>query len=550
MPHGGKILIDELAAQGVARVFLVPGESFLAALDALYEFPPIQTILCRHECGATMMAEATGKLTGKPGIAFATRGPGAANALGGVYVAREDATPMILFIGLPPMGMEGRAPFQEIDIEQLYSGVAKWVGVIRDTARIPDYVARAFHIALSGRPGPVVIGLPEDVLSASVEVQTGKPLVVPAQRPSEKEMAEIAAMIARAHRPLVIAGGGGWTAGAQRDIEAFAAKFDIPVATAFRCQDYVDNRHPCYVGHASFIPDAKLAAGIRAVDLIIAAGAELGDVTTGGYTHIGQPDQRIILAHPEPQAAPKVCRAVLTATATADGFAAALAALAPPAERPWASYRKSLRNDFEASLSPLTTPGDVKLEEVARLMSEILPENAVITNGAGNFMTFLHRYFVYKGFPSQVGPASGYMGYALPAGIAAKLASPKSPVVAFAGDGCFQMTGQEIATAIQHDVPLVLVIANNGMHGTIRMHQERRYPGRVSGTTLVNPDFAALAKSYGAYGETITKMADFEPAFRRALAADRLTLLDLKIDPEAITPVRTLSSFRAGVSKQ
>ncbi len=356
-------------------------------------------------------------------------------------------------------------------------------------------------------------------------------------------------MIARAHRPLVIAGGGGWTAAAQRDIEAFAAKFDIPVATAFRCQDYVDNRHPCYVGHASFIPDAKLSAAIRAADLIIAAGAELGDVTTGGYTHIGQPDQTIILAHPSPKDAPSVCRAALTVAATAEGFTGALAALDAPAERPWAAYRLDLRTAYEASLSPLATPGDVKLEEVARSMSEILPENAVITNGAGNFMTFLHRYFVYKGFPSQVGPASGYMGYALPAAIAAKLASPERPVVAFAGDGCFQMTGQEIATAIQYAVPLVLVIANNGMHGTIRMHQERRYPGRVSGTSLVNPDFAALARSYGAHGETITRTADFEPAFRRALAADRLTLLDLKIDPEAITPVRTLSSFRAGASK-
>jgi len=545
MRHGGKILIDELAAQGVERVFLVPGESFLAALDALYEFAAIRTILCRHECGATMMAEATGKLTGRPGIAFVTRGPGAANAVGGVYVAREDATPMILFIGLPPTAMEGRAPFQEIDIEQLYAGIAKWVDVIRDPRSIPDIVARAFHTALSGRPGPVVIGLPEDVLSASADVEAGKPVGAPVVRPSEKEMAEIAAMIARARRPLVIVGGGGWTQSAQRDVEAFATKFDIAVATAFRCQDYVDNRHPCYVGHASFIPDAKLAAGIRAADLVIAAGAELGDVTTGGYTHIGHPDQTIILAHPSPKDAPSVCRAALTVSATAEGFAAALTALDAPALRPWGPYRLSLRHGYEASLAPITMPGDVKLEEVARLMSEILPDNAVITNGAGNFMTFLHRYFVYKGFPSQVGPASGYMGYALPAAIAAKLAAPERSVVAFAGDGCFQMTGQEIATAIQHEVALVLVIANNGMHGTIRMHQERRYPGRVSGTTLVNPDFAALAKSYGAYAETITKTADFEPAFRRALAADRLTLLDLKIDPEAITPVRTLSSFRA-----
>ena len=465
------------------------------------------------------------------------------------YVAREDATPMVLFIGLPPSSADGRAPFQEIDIERLYSGVAKDVSVIRDTERIPEHVARAFHTALTGRPGPVVLGLPEDVLSATVDAKPAPQIGMPAGIPSTAEMSEIAAMIARAQRPIIIAGGGGWTPAAQRDIEAFAAKFDIPIATAFRCQDYVDNRHRCYVGHASFIPDAKLAAGIRRADLIIAAGAELGDVTTGGYTHIGQPDQTIILAHPDPRAAPAVCRAALTVTATAEGFAGALAQLEPPAEHPWAAYRLSLRNDFEGSLSPLTTPGDVKLEEVARLMSEILPEDAVITNGAGNFMTFLHRYFVYKGFPSQVGPASGYMGYALPAGIAAKLARPESPVVAFAGDGCFQMTGQEIATAIQYSVPLVLIIANNGMHGTIRMHQERRYPGRVSGTTLVNPDFAALAKSYGAYGETITKTADFEPAFRRALAADRLTLLDLKIDPEAITPTRTLSSFRAGASK-
>jgi acetolactate synthase-1/2/3 large subunit len=545
MPHGGKILIDELTAHGVARVFLVPGESFLAALDALYDSPAIRTILCRHECGATMMAEATGKLTGKPGIAFATRGPGAANALGGVYVAREDATPMILFVGLPPTSADGRAPFQEIDIERLYAGIAKDVSVIRDTKRIPEYVAHAFHTALSGRSGPVVIGLPEDVLSATTDAEPVKPAVIAEQRPSEKEMAEIAAMIARAHRPLLLAGGGGWTYAAQRDIENFAAKFDMPVATAFRCQDYVDNRHLCYVGHASFIPDAKLAAGIRAADLIIAAGAELGDVTTGGYTLVGAPDQTIIQAHPSAKDAPSVCRAALSVTATAQGFAGALAELAPPAECPWAAWRLSLRHAYEASLSPLPMPGEVKLEEIAHKVSEILPEHAIVTNGAGNYMTFLHRYFVYKGFPTQLAPASGYMGYGLPAAIAAKLAFPDRPVVALAGDGCFQMTGQEIATAIQCAAPLVLILANNGMHGTIRMHQERRYPGRVSGTSLMNPDFAALARSYGAYGETITRTQDFEPAFRRALAADRLTLLDLKLDPEAVTPVRTLSAFRA-----
>jgi acetolactate synthase I/II/III large subunit len=543
MPHGGNLLINALSAHGVSHVFFVPGESYLAALDALHEHSSIHSIMCRHECGATMMAEAFAKITGRPGVAFATRGPGATNAAGGVYVAREDATPMVLFIGLPPVSMEGRAPFQEIDIEGLYAPIAKRVEIVRETRLLPERVAAAFHDASQGRPGPVVLGLPENILSAEAQAAPCQPVAVLAQPPSETEMTEALRLISQSKRPIVIAGGGGWTPRAAAATLSFAEKFDIPVATAFRCQDYVDNRHRCHAGHASFIPDAKLAAGLASSDLIIALGAELGDVTTGGYRYVGLSEQTLILAHPDPAAAPSVCRPTLTITANAEDFATALAALDAPADIPWSSWRKSLRSAYEASLVPLPTPGELKLAEVAHFLSEALPDDAIVTNGAGNYMTFLHRYFVYKGFPTQLAPASGYMGYGLPAGIAAKLAFPDRPVVALAGDGCFQMTSQEISTAVQHNVPIVLLIANNGIHGTIRMHQERTYPGRVSGTSLVNPDFASLARGYGAIGETVARGAEFEPAFRRALGNDRLTVLDLKLDPEAITPVRTLSEF-------
>lgn len=557
MAHGGKILIDQLAAHGVSRIFEVPGESFLAALDGLYDMPAMQTIICRHEGGAALMAEATGKLTGRPGIAFATRGPGVVNAVAGVYVAQQDATPMILFVGLPTTPLEERAPFQEIDIEALFAGIAKWTAVIRSADRISEYVGRAFRVAQSGRPGPVVIGLPENVLSSPSTAPLVPPTSLAGGAPTSRDMSELAQRLEAAERPLLVVGGPGWSADVGRAIGTFAAAFDLPIASSFRCQDYVDNRHPCYVGHLGFTTDRKLKDGLRAADLVIAIGAELGDIATGGYSLLGGPGQTFVQVHPEPSAILGYRDASLVIAATSEAFAEALPGFAPnlrgpaggtPPERRWSRFRSDLRAAYEASLAPRATPGAVRMEDVVTTVSRVLPESGLITNGAGNYSQWVHRYFEFKRFRSGLAPTSGTMGYGLPAAIAAKLEHPEAPVVCFAGDGCFAMTSNELGTAVQYGLPMVILIANNGMYGTIRMHQERAYPGRPNGTSIVNPDFAALARSHGAHGETVTRGADFEGVFRAALHADRPFVIDLKLDPEAINPMETLSGVREGAA--
>ena len=552
MPHGGHLLIDQLAAHGVQRVFEVPGESFLAALDGLYDTPAIRTIICRHEGAAAMMAEATGKITGAPGIAFATRGPGVTNAVSGVYVAQQDATPMILFVGLPATPLEERAPFQEIDIAALFSSVAKWTAVIRSADRIPEYVARAFRIATSGRPGPVVIGLPENVLSAQSTAHVLAPAAAVGAAPASRDMSDLAQRLGAAERPLLIVGGPGWSPTVQRAIEEFATAFDVPLAASFRCQDYVDNRHASYVGHLGFTTDPKLKAGLKAADLVIAVGAELGDIATGGYSLLGGPGQTVVQIHPEPAAIVGYREAALSIAATSAAFAETLATFAPnlrgAAERRWAHFRQDLRSAYEESLAPRTTPGAVRMEDVVRTVSRLLPEDGFVTNGAGNYSQWVHRYFQFKGYRSGLAPTSGSMGYGLPAAIAAKLAYPERPVVAFAGDGCFAMTAAELSTAVQYGLPLVIPIANNGMYGTIRMHQERAFPGRPNGTSLVNPDFAAFARAHGAAGATVTRGEDFEAVFRDALDADVPFVIDLRLDPEAITPMETLTGVRGGAA--
>jgi acetolactate synthase-1/2/3 large subunit len=550
MPHGGKLLIDQLAAHGVTRVFEVPGESFLAALDGLYDAPAIRTIVCRHEGGAAMMAEATGKLTGQPGIAFATRGPGVVNAVAGVYVAQQDATPMILFVGLPTTPLEERAPFQEIDIAALFSGIAKWTAVIRSADRIPELVTRAFRVATSGRPGPVVIGLPENVLSAESAARILPPAAVAGAAPSSRDMSDLAQRLGAAERPLLVVGGPGWSQSVQRAVEDLAAAFDVPMAASFRCQDYVDNRHRCYVGHLGFTTDRKLKAGLKAADLVIAVGAELGDIATGGYALLGGPEQTFVQIHPEPSAIVGYRDAAVAIAATSEAFAEALSDFAPnlrgAAERPWARFRRDLRAAYEDSLVPRQTPGAVRMEDVVRTVSALLPEDGFVTNGAGNYSQWVHRYFEFKGYRTGLAPTSGSMGYGLPAAVAAKLAHPERPVVCFAGDGCFAMTCNELGTAVQYGLPMVVLIANNGMYGTIRMHQERNFPGRPNGTSLINPDFAALARAHGAEGATVTRGADFEAVFREALAADVPFVVDLRLDPEAITPIETLTAVREG----
>ena len=547
MRHGGKILIDQLEVQGASAAFTVPGESFLAALDGLHDSNRIKTVICRQEGGASMMAEAWGKVTGDPGICFVTRGPGAANAMSGLHIAQQDSTPMIMFLGMPGEKHEDREAFQEIETKQLFSSFVKWAAVIRSTSRIPEYVSRAFHTAKNGRPGPVVLGLPEDMLSSMGDAADNKPARFAEPAASPADVAQLKAALAKAQRPVMIIGGPGWSKAIETKVTAFAERFDMPVAAAFRFQDYMDNRHKNYIGHAGIGLDAKLAAAIKGADLLLVVGARLGEMTTSGYTliDIPNPSSYLVHVHPAGNELGSVYRADLPINATAASFADLLESLPKPASTPWSGLRKELRGIYEASLKPIATPGSVQFAEVVRTVSDMLPANGIVTNGAGNYAAFVHRYTQYKGFRSCLAPTSGSMGYGLPAAIAAKLADPTRTVVNYAGDGCFLMTGQELATAVQYGLNIVTIVANNGMYGTIRAHQERHYPERVVGTTLINPDFAAYARSFGGHGETVERTADFKPAFERALNAGKPSIIEVKIDPEALTPRQTLSQIRA-----
>src|SRR6185503_15537195 len=541
MRHGGKILIDQLEAQGATTAFTVPGESFLAALDGLHDSNRIKTIICRQEGGAAMMAEAWGKITGEPGICFVTRGPGAANAMSGLHVAQQDSTPMLAFVGMPSSGHEDREAFQEIEIKQVFGSYVKWATVIRQTERIPEYVSHAIHVARSGRPGPVVLGLPEDMLAAACEAQDAKPARIAEAHPAAADLALLKEKLAGAKRPLIIIGGPGWSTACQKAMETFADRFDLAVAPAFRYQDYIDNRHRCYVGCAGIGIDAKLGAAVKDADLLIVLGARLGEMTTAGYTLVDIPNPAPFLVHihPSPDELGSVYRPDLPIAATTRAFTEALARFEPPAKVAWSARRAELRAAYEQTLKPVALPGAVKMADVIRTVSELLPENGIVTNGAGNFAAFVHRYFEYKGYRTCLAPTSGSMGYGMPAAIAAKLAHPTRPVVNIQGDGDFMMTGQELATAAQYGLPIVTIIANNGMYGTIRMHQEREYPDRIVGTTLVNPDFAAYARSFGADGYTIESTADFAPAFRAALASSKPSVIEVKLDPEALSPRKT-----------
>ncbi len=546
MRHGGKILIDQLETQGASAAFTVPGESFLAALDGLHDSNRIKTVICRQEGGAAIMAEAWGKVTGDPGICFVTRGPGAANAMAGLHIAQQDSTPMIMFLGLPGEKHEDREAFQEIETKSLFSSFVKWAAVIRSTSRIPEYVSRAFHTAKNGRPGPVVLGLPEDMLSAKGEAPDAKAAKFADPAPSAADAAELKKLLAGAKRPLMIIGGPLWSKKIQKQVETFAERFDMPVAAAFRFQDYIDNRHRCYAGHAGIGLDAKLAAAIKAADVLIVIGARLGEMTTSGYTliEIPNPTQTLVHVHPSGNELGSVYRADLPINATAATFADLLESLPAPSSKPWSGTTKELHDAFLASLQPLPGPGSMQFAEVVRTVSDMMPEHSIVTNGAGNYAAFVHRYMQYKGYRTCLAPTSGSMGYGLPAAIAAKLHDPTRTVVNFAGDGCFLMTGQEMATAAQYGLGIVTIVANNGMYGTIRAHQERQYPERVSGTTLVNPDFAAYARAFGGHGETVERTADFKPAFERALATNKPSIIEVKIDPEALSPRQTLSQIR------
>jgi len=542
---GGRILADALERNGVTRAFCVPGESYLALLDALYE-SPINVTTCRQEGGAAMAAEAWGKLTGRPGIVMATRGPGATNASAGLHIGRQDSTAMILLLGQVARHMREREAFQEINIRAFFGEVSKWVAEIDRAERIPEFVSRAFHEATSGRPGPVVLGLPEDMLREEAVVTDAEPWVQVETYPGLTQMARLQKMLWAAQRPLAILGGPRWSEGAVAGMRRFAERFDLPVACSFRRQTLFDNEHPNYAGDFGLGANPALAKRLRDADLVLLIGGRMSEMPSGGYSHIAipEPGQTLVHVHPGAEELGRVYRPTLAINASPTAFVSALEGLEPPSEISWREETRQANAAFRAWTAPLKNPGPVQLSEIVAWLRDRLPDDAVIANGAGNYSGWVHRFFRYRRFGTQLAPTSGSMGYGMPAAIAAKLENPNRTVVAFAGDGCFQMTSQEFATAVQEKAAIVVIIVNNGIHGTIRMHQERDYPDRHIATDLVDPDFAALARAHGGHGETVTRTEDFAAAFNNALHAGKPAIIDLNFDPEAITPTRTMSEIR------
>ncbi len=546
---GGQLLVDTLRVNGVDTVFQVAGESFLAVLDALYDArDAIRCITCRQEGGAAFMAEAYGKLTGKPGVLIVTRGPGACNASIGVHTAHQDSTPMVVLIGQVAREQWEREAFQEVDFRRMYGPLAKWVGQVESAERIPEYVSRAFHIATSGRPGPAVLALPEDMLRDLADVAVPGPHHPAKAHPGPADMARLHAMLAAAKRPLMLVGGGDWDDASAADIQAFAEANDLPTACSFRRFDVVHNASPAYVGDLGTGAAKDLVKLVAETDLLIAVGARLGEITTQGYEILSSPEpkQTLIHIHPSAEELGRVFRPTLGMQSGVAQFAAAARALAPVARPAWADWRKAARAAYEAQLTPAAYKGPMHVGEAMVALRGMLPTDAIIATDAGNASGWPQRFLQF-GRPGRfLGPTSGAMGYAVPAAVAAAIAYPGRRVVGFAGDGAFMMSGQEMATAMQYGAAPILIVLNNNMFGTIRMHQERDFPARVHGTGLTNPDFAALARSYGAHGETVERTADFAPAFQRACDAGKLAVIEVKTDPDLITTRTTLTALREG----
>jgi acetolactate synthase-1/2/3 large subunit len=556
----GHALVEALIAQGVHTCFGVPGESYLAVLDGFHEHrEQIRFIACRQEGGAAFMAEAQGKLGGRPGVCFVTRGPGATNASIGVHTAFQDSTPMVLFVGQVAGDQRDREAFQEIDYRQMFSpgtlGLAKWVAEVQSADRLPEYVARAFHTAMQGRPGPVVLALPEDMLTTPTAAPV-LPRVEPVRAwPAPGALRELRSLLLASERPLLIAGGSGWDAESAAALQRFAENWQLPVACAWRFQDTFDNRHALYAGDVGIGINPKLAARVRAADLVIALGIRLGEMTTGGYTLLQapQPQQKLVHIHAGAEELGRVYAADLMLQASVSCAAKSLETLAAPPQVAWTAHTEAARADYEANLvAPPVDPMDMAV--LVKTLQRLLPEDTVYTNGAGNFAGWLHRYCRHPGLQhhgrTQLAPSSGAMGYGLPAAVAAALLEPQRWVVNLAGDGDFLMTGQELATATGHGAKkLISIVIDNGTYGTIRMHQEREYPGRVSGSDLYNPDFAALARAYGWRAECLDRTADFEPALQRAIEAGTPTLLHVKLDAEVSTSRATLSAIRAAATR-
>jgi len=552
---GGRILVDALLAQGCDRIFCVPGESYLAVLDALHDTPQIDLVVARQEGGVGFMAEADGALTGRPGIAFVTRGPGATNASIGVHVAMQDSTPMILFIGDVARGDRDREAFQEIDFTAMFAPIAKWAARIDDPRRIPEYVARAYSVAVNGRPGPVVLALPEDMLVEEADALPRPRVERLRQAVNQGVLANVVDTITAAQRPVAIVGGAGWNGDTGRAFGRFAEAFGVPVAAAFRRQDAIPNVSPVWAGNLGYGPNPKLVERVKAADVLLVVGARLGEATTDGYTLITpeHPGQTLIHVHPDPSELGRVYWTDLPVCAGVTSFALALESMLYRAGEPNRPSSKVFPNfqdgaDAHAEWLEWSTPqpreARLDLGMVVATMREILPPDAILCNGAGNFSGWWHRYWRYDGGPiCQLAPTAGAMGYGLPAAVAAARRQPHRRVVVLAGDGDFLMNGQELATAMRYGCDLLVLVIDNGSYGTIRMHQERTYPARISGTDLVNPDFAALARAYGAWAETVEETAGFADALDRALEQPRVKLLHLKTDVEQIGPALTIAGL-------
>jgi acetolactate synthase-1/2/3 large subunit len=541
-----EVLVDQLIAHGVRHVFCVPGESYLAVLDAFHD-RDIAVTVCRQEGGAAMMAEAIGKATGRPGIVFTTRGPGATNASPGIHIAQQDSTPLIMFVGQVGRDMREREAFQEVDFRAVFGSMTKWATEIDNPARVPEFVSRAFYAATSGRPGPVVIALPEDMLTERIDVADAPAFRPVETSPGAAEMRALGELFAAAKRPMILLGGSRWSEDAHAAIARFAEKFGVPVATTFRRAHLFDALHRCYAGDLGIGPNPKLVARVKNADLVVLVGGRLGELPSQGYTLLDIPGPQMIFVHVHPGAEElgRVYRPHLAIHAAPSAFAAALAALTPPAAIPWRAETEAAHADYLAwSGEPTAVPGGVNLGAIMVWLRDHLPADAVLCNGAGNYSGWIHRFYRFRRFATQIAPISGSMGYGLPAAVGVKRLYPERTVVSVNGDGDFLMNGQDFATAVQYGLPIVALVCDNGLYGTIRMHQEREYPGRISATELRNPDFAAYARAFGGCGLTVERTEDFPAAFREAEKSGKPAIIHLKIDPEAITPTMTLAQIR------
>jgi len=543
---GGQILVDQLAIQGVKHVFCVPGESYLAVLDALHD-SSVEITVCRQETGAALAAEATARLTGRPGVAFVTRGPGATNAAHAIHIAEHDSTPLILFVGQIERSMRARGAFQEMDFKAFFGSITKWVAEIDDPARIPEIVSRAFHVAMQGRPGPVVISLPEDMLVETAEAVDSVRVEPAPTWPGLTQMAELQKLLWAAKKPIAILGGSGWSAKAVDSFVRFAERFDLPVATSFRRAMLFPNGHKNFAGELGIGPNPKLLARVKDADLVLLVNGRMAEMPSQSYTlfEIPVPRQTFVHVHADANELGRVYHPTLAINATPQAFCAQLESVQPPNAVAWAGAADTAHGDFLGWTDTAPQiPGAMQFGRALTQLREKLGDDFIVTSGAGNYNTFVGRFLRIPKFGSQLATTSGSMGYGVPAAVGAKRAFPDKTVVSFAGDGCFLMNGQEFATAVQYDLAIVFVVVDNGMYGTIRMHQEREYPGRISGTVLKNPNFADYARAFGGHGEFVDATDDFMPAYERCVASGKPAIIHLKIDPDAITPATTLTKIR------